>query len=359
MKTMKKIVTAVLLFGIDGLMMFLFQKFPSFFFPAYRTFSKKWIAFLSSLSGGLKIAVWDIGALVLAVLAIVSLIYVLVKRKSFFKWFQNVVLLVSLLAFVAVQGWMLNHYAPKLSEDLNLEVKEYSVDELYACSEYYMLKAAEYADKIERKDGVALYQDFYEMAEIAGASYEELAGTYPVFEGTAVPVKKLSVIGEYLMYNGIVGMFMPITGEAGVPGSVPVVPLGFTMCHEAGHRLGLAGEEEANFAAFLACIYNKDVRFLYSGYYNAFSYCFSALYRADSERAKSLLESHQDDPGVKLLLKDRQDTSEYYRKYDSPLQEVSDQINDTYLKTFSQKEGIRSYGMVVDYMIAWHLKNLD
>ena len=220
-------------------------------------------------------------------------------------------------------------------------------------------KAAEYADKIERKDGVALYQDFYEMAKIAGASYEELAGTYPVFEGTAVPVKKLSVIGEYLMYNGIVGMFMPITGEAGVPGSVPVVPLGFTMCHEAGHRLGLAGEEEANFAAFLACIYNKDVRFLYSGYYNAFSYCFSALYRADSERAKSLLESHQDDPGVKLLLKDRQDTSEYYRKYDSPLQEVSDQINDTYLKTFSQKEGIRSYGMVVDYMIAWHLKNLD
>ena len=200
-----------------------------------------------------------------------------------------------------------------VSEDLNLEVKEYSVDELYACSEYYMLKAAEYADKIERKDGVALYQDFYEMAKIAGASYEELAGTYPVFEGTAVPVKKLSVIGEYLMYNGIVGMFMPITGEAGVPGSVPVVPLGFTMCHEAGHRLGLAGEEEANFAAFLACIYNKDVRFLYSGYYNAFSYCFSALYRADSERAKSLLESHQDDPGVKLLLKDRQDTSEYYR----------------------------------------------
>ena len=197
------------------------------------------------------------------------------------------------------------------------------------------------------------------MARIAGVSYEELAKTYPVFEGTAVPVKKLSVIGEYLMYNGIVGMFMPITGEAGVPGSVPVVPLGFTMCHEAGHRLGLAGEEEANFAAFLACIYNKDVRFLYSGYYNAFSYCFSALYRADSERAKSLLESHQDDPGVKLLLKDRQDTSEYYRKYDSPLQEISDQINDTYLKTFSQKEGIRSYGMVVDYMIAWHLKNLD
>ena len=172
MKTMKKIVTAVLLFGIDGLMMFLFQKFPSLFFPAYRAFSKKWIAFLSSLSGGLKIAVWDIGALVLAVLAVVSLIHVLVKRKSFFKWFQNVVLLVSLLAFVAVQGWMLNHYAPKLSEDLNLEVKEYSIDELYACSEYYMLKAAEYADKIERKDGVAICQDFYEMAKIAGASYE-------------------------------------------------------------------------------------------------------------------------------------------------------------------------------------------
>lgn len=42
-------------------------------------------------------------------------------------------------------------------------------------------------------------------------------------------------------------------------------------------------------------------------------------------------------------------------RYDSPLQEVSDRINDTYLKTFDVENGIASYGEVVDYLIAWYL----
>ena len=37
--------------------------------------------------------------------------------------------------------------------------------------------------------------------------------------------------------------------------------------------------------------------------------------------------------------------------------EISDRINDTYLKTFGEEEGIRSYGLVTDYLIAWYLKN--
>ena len=93
----------------------------------------------------------------------------------------------------------------------------------------------------------------------------------------------------------------------------------------------------------------------YSGYYNAFSYCFSALYKADPEKALALYESH-DDEGAIALKTDRKDTSEVYRRYESPLREVSNQINDSYLKAFSEENGIQSYGQVVDYLIAWHLQ---
>jgi hypothetical protein len=58
--------------------------------------------------------------------------------------------------------------------------------------------------------------------------------------------------------------------------------------------------------------------------------------------------------GVTLVFMDRQETRSAYAKYDSPLQDVSDNINDTYLKTFSHESGIRSYGEVTDYLIAWH-----
>ena len=354
---MRRFLFALLLFAVDGIAMFLFQRYPAFFFPAYRDLSKRWIAFLCQIYSFCKVAVWDIAAVILAVSFIVSLVYVLIKRRSFLKYLSHVILAVSILVTLTVCGWMLNHYAPDLSEELDLDVKEYSSGELYEVCSYYFDKAADAALLIPRdKEGHAIRSDFYEMAAIAGRAYKNIEKKWPVFMGSDTPVKKLSVIGEYLMYNGIVGMYMPITGEAGVPSSVPEIPLGFTMAHEAGHRLGLAGEEEANFAAFLACIYNEDVRMIYSGYYNAFSYCFSALYSVDPEKALELYQSGISDGHILVKL-DRKDTREAYDRYDSPLQEVSDQINDTYLKTFSEEEGIRSYGIVTDYLIAWY-KNI-
>ena len=176
-----------------------------------------------------------------------------------------------------------------------------------------------------------------------------------MFAGSSKPVKRFTLIGDYLLYNGIIGMFMPITGEASVPYHVPTVPLPYTMCHEAAHRLGIASEQEANFCAFLACISSSDERFLYSGYYSAFGYCFNSLCQADPEMAVSLIEQYQENEAVRLVFLDRRDTALAYDKYDSRLQEVSDSINDTYLKTFSHESGIRSYGEVTDYLIAWNL----
>lgn len=351
-----KALLSLILLAVSGINMILFKQFPSFFFPVYRKISQKWIAMLGDVCSVVKVAVWDILMILLAVLLIVYTVRTIIKKRSFFQWLTTVILAVCILVFSAVNGWMLNHYAPKMSEYIGLDVEEYSVGQLYDACEYYLLKAAEYAPLIER-DGnkTALDPDFYETSEKAGSSYEELAEKYPVFAGSNKPVKKLSVVGEYLMYNGIVGMFMPLSGEAGVPGSVPAIPLGYTMCHEAAHRLGIASEQEANYAAFMACINSNDAYFIYSGYYNAFSYTFSSLWKADSEKALELYEKYPDNEGVLLLQKDRQDTREYYRKYESPLQDISDQINDRYLKTFSQESGIQSYGEVTDYLIAFYL----
>ena len=54
---MKKLLLALLLFGLDALAMFLFKNHAGFFFPAYRNLSKSWIAFLASLTSSLKVAV--------------------------------------------------------------------------------------------------------------------------------------------------------------------------------------------------------------------------------------------------------------------------------------------------------------
>ncbi|MBQ9036736.1 MAG: DUF3810 domain-containing protein, partial [Erysipelotrichaceae bacterium] len=352
----KKYLISLILLAICGINMLLFHSFPDFFFPVYRNISSSWQNILSTVFSFTKVAVWDIGLIVLALAFIFYTITVIVGKRGFLTWLSNVLLVVCILVFVAVNGWMLNHYAPKLSESVGLTIEKYSEDELYDSCEYYLLKAAEYADKIARDDDYhALESNFNDMAKTAGNSYESLRQKYPVFKGSNKPVKRLSVVGEYLMYNGIVGMFMPLTGESGVPESVPPVPMAFTMCHEAAHRLGIASEQEANYAAFLACVNSKESEFLYSGYYSAFSYCFSSLYSQNQERAMTLYEKYSEDRGVLLVRLDRHDTFEHYRKYESVLQDISDDINDTYLKTFSQESGIRSYGEVTDYLIAYYL----
>lgn len=358
-REMKKIFFGVILFILDGLGMFLFKNYSDLFFPAYRNFSRSWISFLSKITGIFPFSIWDILMVLLFMLAIISLI-ISVKRRKIFIWFSNSFLVVSLLCFMAVYGWMLNHYAPALSTYLGLEVTEYSVDQLDETCEYYLLKAAEFSGKMERDNEYHLKEyDVKEIGELSGKAYRNIEDEHPIFKGSDVRVKYFSLIGDYLLYNDIVGMFMPLNGEASVCHHSASVQLPFYMCHEAAHRLAIASEQEANFAAFMACISNEDIRFKYSGYYMAFSYCFSSLYKADPERALDLYEKYKEDRNVLLLRLDRSDVSKLYEKYQSKLSDVSDQINDTYLKTFSHEEGIRSYGMVTDYLIAYYLKNVD
>lgn len=340
---------------LSALLMLVFHRFPDAFFPAYRSFSKKLMGGLSVLTSFVPFTVWDIGFILLIVLFLYTMIRMIVRKKSFLNWIGTVFLAASVLLGIAVNGWMLNHYGPLLSEEIGLTVEEYTEDELAETFLYYYTKAAECAAEIEREeDGSAVRQDFGELARICGASYHGLQDRYPVFEGSEKPVKYVGVFGELMLYSGITGIFMPITGESGIPKNEVVVNQPFTMCHEAAHRLGIASEEEANFAAYLACEASEDVRLRYSGYYSAFIFTYNALYKANSGKLEKILKKYHED-GYALVLNDSDTASDYYEQYDSPLQEVETKVNDTYLKTFSEEKGVQSYGAVADDLIAWYL----
>lgn len=356
-KTLRRIMIAAVLFFLDGLAMIVMKKFSASLYPAYRVFSKFWIGLLAKITSFVPVAVWDIMLIILIVLLLYSVVHMIRRHISFWEWLTGVILAVSVLAFSAVYGWMLNHYSPDLAYELGYTVRKSDKEELYEACDYYLMKASEYAVQMDRdNEGHLIRPDYYEVAEKAGSSYVNLGKQYPALKGSAVRVKKLSVVGEYLMYNGIIGMFMPLSGEAGTPASVPTAPLAYTMAHEAAHRCGIASEEDANFAAFLACMDSEDLLFKYCGYYSAFSYCFSSLSGIDSELAASMYEKYEENPGVQLVRLDRRDTRTVYDSYESRLQDISDEINDTYLKAFSEESGIQSYGEVTDDLLAYYRK---
>lgn len=321
-------------------------------FPAYRDLCKVVIGALSSITGVVPFALWDVVAIAL----VIALLVAIVRRKRPLRMVLRIVF-VLIAAALAFGAWALNHYAPSLAGEMGFEVGEYSTDELAQATSYYLEQAALRAPQVPRDEqGELAAQDFFELARIGGAAYASLAEDYEVFRGSQAPVKALLLAGEPLLYSGHTGIYFALTGEACVPLNCARADMPFIMCHEAAHRLAIASEQEANFAGFLACSVSDDVRFAYSGYYNAFAYCYNALYGASPDRARELLEAAvQINPeGVALVLGDWQAASEHYDAYEGPVEDVGTAVNDTYLKSFGEKTGVRSYGLVVDYLIAWH-----
>ena len=343
-------ITVLVLFFFAGGAMFCFDRFGASLAPGYRALSKTAMDRLSALTARFPLALWEFLLLLLAVLFLIGLVCVIAKKKGFLKWLAWLFILIAVLVFLFVALWGLNHYAPPISEMLELEVGEYTEEELIEATRYYMAMAELYAGQVERTGGGELAaQDFDELAVLAGKSYAELGENYSIFRCSDAPVKKALLTRLAFDYGGTTGLFVCFTGESTVNPNTYVASLAHTMCHEVAHRCCIAGEDEANFAAFLACSMSDDARFLYSGYYSAFLYCYNALAEANPSAASALWSTD-----YALLRLDCHAANVHYEQYDGKVQEAVNKVNDTYLKAFSEESGIRSYGEAADYLIAWY-----
>jgi hypothetical protein len=150
-----------------------------------------------------------------------------------------------------------------------------------------------------------------------------------------------------MSYTGITGVYFPFTGEANVNVSVPDSDIPATSCHEMAHQRGFAREDEANYIAYLTCKMHPDVDFQYSGTLLALIETTNALYNQDPSAFKELRSKYSDG-----LIRDLGAINEYWEHYEGPVNEVSNKINDAYLKANNQSDGVQSYGRMVDLLLA-------
>lgn len=142
----------------------------------------------------------------------------------------------------------------------------------------------------------------------------------------------------------ILGIYIPFTFEPTVDTAYPAFMLPFTAAHESAHLRGFAREEEANFWAYLAACASPDIYFQYSGHMNAILYLDNALAATDAATAQQQMQT--------LNAHAKADFSAYdtfIGKYRGKLAQVSDAVNDTYLKSNGQA-GTVSYDAFVDLL---------
>lgn len=154
---------------------------------------------------------------------------------------------------------------------------------------------------------------------------------------------------EGMSWAGICGIFMPFTAEANVNTHQPSLLLLSSAAHENAHSLGFAREDEANFIAYLACISSEDPSIRYSGAMLALINCGNALYKSAPDKAAALRETYSD-----AVIRDIAAYNQYWEGYEGQVEEAFDSINDSYLKFNLQENGVKSYGMMVDLMLAYY-----
>ena len=309
---------------------------------------------LADWTSSVDFLVWQALVVAAVVIALATVVLMIIFRWNFIQWVGWVLAVVSLVFCLHTGFYGVNYYAGALADDIRLEVVEPSKRELELTTIYFRNEANRLADKLPRDEqGGVIYPDFEKLAQQAGDGFQTLTHDhlYSVFAGSTLPVKKLGWADLYTSM-GISGMTIALTGEAAVNPQTPVMALPWTMCHEMAHRMSIAREDDANFAAFLASQANESYFFQYSAYFMAYRYCISAMAGVDSTVASRI----RVDVNTNLA----HDLAAYDNHYNSNRNEAASQLadtaNDTYLKVSGDEQGAASYGAVTYHLVSWYLQ---
>lgn len=287
--------------------------------------------------------------LITFLLTLVKAVRLKKKRQLLLPFFGNVAVVCAVLFLLYVGHCGINYgrrsfaAQEQLISQTTLTTGELTVTCLWLTQEVNTL-----SDQVERNEAAQMLLP-ENVPEAARTTMQNLAEHYPSLAGY-YPLPKAVSFAPLLSYQGLGGVYAPFTIEANYNGAMPAYCIPFTACHELSHLRGFMREDEANYIAFLACTNANDTNFRYSGYLNAWSYCMSTLERQDAVqygRVRALLHSD--------VRADLHAGRLFWHRYEGRISQLSERINDTYLKANGSADGTNSYNRMVNLVVAHYL----
>lgn len=378
-RTEKRLLAACIFFAVTSAMMVCARQVPGFAEWYAVHIYKKLTSSFGRVMGIVPFSVVEIGLYILLIWIPVSGVWMIKKgghaeHRGFpaLRWASGLFLTASVLLFLYTINCGINYRRESFSEKSGFLAEQYTAEELKEVCVWLTKEVNERAGQVERGADGEMILGLQETTgkgegrELKGVAdgektsdssldaavyaMEKLAEEYPDLEGY-YPRPKPVCVSEILSYQGLSGVYSPFTIEANYNADMPDYNIPFTLCHELAHLRGFMQEEEANFISFLACFGSERKDFQYSGCLMAWSYSMSALRRSAAEDWQEVRPELD-----KVVETDLRENSMFWDSYDGKAAEVSDMINDTYLKANGQSEGVRSYGKMVDLLIAYAQK---
>ena len=262
-------------------------------------------------------------------------------------------LLTCAAAFCMIYGgfcmlWGVYYYSADFEDQSGIRGVPVSVEQLTAVTRYFTDLVNDYADQVPRDDSGCFAEPLDAIFDRAPTLYREIEQTLPCLSGDDLSAKPF-FFSRFMSYTNFTGFFFPFTGEANINVDVPPALIPSTIAHELAHQRGVAEEDEANFAAVLACLTNGDPVYCYSACLMSYIYLGNALYRAD--HAAWAENYDRLGPGVRA---DLAANSAYWAQFETPVSTISDSVYTGFLQSYGQTLGLQTYGKCVDLLIAYY-----
>lgn len=310
---------------------------------------------LGFLTGWFPFSLGEIIVYCVIPLAILYFIYAMKKlkedEKAYWVSLLTLVCVIFNILSVYVLGFGVCNYRYPLDEQLGLDRKQITVKELSTTADILTSVANTISNEISYDDSGAsiMPYSFEELSSKLDKSFEAFSKEYDFI--SHFPAKpKVVAASELMTYTHISGVYSFFTGEANINVNYPDFVLPYTIAHEMSHQRGIAREDEANFIAYLICYISDDSYLVYSGLINMLEYVLSALAQTDSEIYREKFLALDEKIQGEFI-----SYSKFFDKYrDNPVADLSDKVNDTFLQMNGQEHGTRSYGLVVELIVALH-----
>lgn len=323
----------------------------------------KAISFVTGIFPFSLMAVEVIALPIIAIIAVAIFAIKLIKRirgRNNVMYFitvsmLNVACVLSCVYFFYTVVCGVNYHRYPFAQIAGLQMEKSSEQDLYNLTLSLAEKAGELRQTLAQTEG-ALDEDglikvnragWEEVAKTANEAYEKIAASYPELGGNYKSLKTV-YFSEFMSKMEITGIFWPFTMEANVNIDVPEYSVPATMCHELAHQRGFMREDEANFIAYLVCKQSDNLAFQYSGVMLALTYAGNQLYKQNQGLYEQVRATYTQEMNADL-----RDEYYYWAKFeDTVISTVSNTMNDNYLKANSQQDGVKSYGRMVDLLLA-------
>lgn len=354
MQKNKSIYSKFIVVLVIALLIYLFGFFPTLVQKYYSTGFYLYISsILRFISSIFPFAIGDIIYALLIGFVLYKIVRFYKQRKSLKRQDRILVPLQVLNFFLLLYiifkiVWGLNYSRPSISEELGIGNEKYNVKELVVLGDYFIQKT----NNLKLKQGKIPAYTIKELESKSAEAYSHMSQKNKLFQYQNPCLK--SVLNSWLISKiGIEGYYAPLSGEANMNMNLPDFVKPYVSCHEIGHQLGIAYEDEANLLGYLTASNSPDVNYQYSANYEMLRYILFEIRMKSPDDYKLLY--------LKLLpqvLADFKTEKEFWRKYNGDMFGYMDAAFDSFLKLNNQKKGINSYQDIVIWLWNIHRKEL-